>query len=64
MVAYSIGIIPLNKNLKAEFDDITQPWYDYNVGVLGTFSNVKIYLISQNDSSWDVGITLDPLKAF
>ena len=35
MVAYGIGILPLIKNLKAEFTDVTQPWYADDAGALG-----------------------------
>ena len=37
MVAYVIGILPLIKNLKTDFPDITQPRYSDEAGELGTF---------------------------
>ena len=37
MIAYGIGTLPLIKNPKAEFPDVTKPWYDGNAGELGTF---------------------------
>ena len=43
MVAYGIGILPMIKQLKAEFPDIPQPWYDDDSGALGTFANVELY---------------------
>ena len=43
MVAYGIGIHPPIKQLKAEFPDITQPWYTDDASALLTFENVKLY---------------------
>ena len=37
MIAYGISILPLNKNLKQEIPDVTQPWYVDDSGYLGTF---------------------------
>ena len=45
MVAYGIDILPLIKNLKSEFPDVTHPWYADDVSALGTFTIVKRYLI-------------------
>ena len=41
MVAYGIGILPLIKNLKVVFPDVTQPWYADNSGAFGTFQRFK-----------------------
>ena len=38
MIAYSIGILPLIKNLKREIPDVTQPWYTDDAGALGMFA--------------------------
>ena len=43
MVAYGIGIILLVIRLKAEFPDITQPWYAYDSSALGIFANFEQY---------------------
>ena len=43
MVTCGIGILPLIKNLKAEFPDATQPWYTDNDGSLCTFADVYLY---------------------
>ena len=40
IVAYSIGINSLTKNLKAEFPDVNQTWYDDDAGALSTFTRV------------------------
>ena len=32
MSTYGIGVLPLIKQLKAEYPDVTQPWYADNVG--------------------------------
>ena len=45
MVAYGIDILPLIKNLKSEFPDVTHPWYADDVSALGTFTIAKRYLI-------------------
>ena len=46
MIAYSIGILTLIKNLKTDFPGFTQPWYADNAVVLGTFSIIEAYLHS------------------
>ena len=38
MVTYGIGILPLIKQLKAEFPDIIDCWYDDDSGALGMFA--------------------------
>ena len=42
MVAYGIDVLPLIKNLKSEFPDITQTCYAANAGALCTFTNVEL----------------------
>ena len=44
-VAYDIVVLLLIKQLKAEYPDITQPWYTYNTGALGMFDNIGLYFI-------------------
>ena len=46
MVAYGIGIILLIKRLKLTDPDVTQPWYAYDAGALGTFNNMASYFNS------------------
>ena len=43
MVAYVIGVLLMTKQMKSEYPDVTQPWYDDNNGELGTFTNIKLY---------------------
>ena len=43
IATYGIGVLPLIKLLKAEFTDITQPWYVDDTGALIMFSNVELY---------------------
>ena len=43
MVAYGIEIIPMIKQMKAQFPDVTQTWYANHAGAIGTFSNVDLY---------------------
>ena len=42
MVAYGIEILPLIKNLKLSFTDVTHPWYGDNTGALGKFVNAEL----------------------
>ena len=42
MVAYGLGVLPLIKNLKIAYPDVTQPWYDDNAGALGKFVNIEV----------------------
>ena len=44
LVAYRMGILHLIKKLKSQIANITQPWYAYNAGALGTFARVRSYL--------------------
>ena len=44
--SYGIFILTLIKQLKAEYPDVTQPWYSENSGALGKFSNIKLYFNS------------------
>ena len=46
MVDYGIDILPLIKNLKARFSDVTQTWFDENASSLGTLVRVKSYFNS------------------
>ena len=64
MVAYSIGILQLIKNMKAEFLDVTQPWYGDYAGALGMFTNAELYYNSLNGLDRDMGITPMLLKLF
>ena len=42
MFTYGIGIILLMKLPKAEFTDVTQPWYSDDAGALSTFANFEL----------------------
>ena len=42
-VAYGTGVLPPIKLLKAVYIDVTQPWYDYYAGALGTFNNMELH---------------------
>ena len=45
-IAYSIDILMIIKNLKKEFTDVTQTWYNDDAGALGTFARIKEYFCS------------------
>ena len=45
-IAYSIGILPLIKNLKRELHDVTQTRYVDNDRELGTFARIDTYFHS------------------
>ena len=46
IIVYSIGILPLIKNLKREIPDVTQPWYADDAVSLGTFARLETYFYS------------------
>ena len=46
IVAYSIGVLPLTKILKAAYPDVIQTWYEDNAGALGTIDNIGLYFNS------------------
>ena len=43
MIAYSIGILPLIKNLKRDLPGVTHSWYANNVWALGMFAIIEAY---------------------
>ena len=45
MVYYGIWVLLMIKLLKAAYTDVTQTWYVDDVGALGTFNNIGLYLI-------------------
>ena len=42
MVAYDIRVLPLTKQLKAEYPDINQTWYAGDSNALGIFTSIEI----------------------
>ena len=46
MVAYGIGILPMIKQQKVSFTDVTQLWYSGYASALGMFANVELYFNS------------------
>ena len=50
MATYVIGIIPLIKQLKAEFPDIPYTWYAYNICALGMFAKIDLYFNPQKNT--------------
>ena len=45
-IDYGIGILPLIKNLKKYFPNVTKIWYADDAGALSTFARIKAYFIS------------------
>ena len=43
MFGYGIVVLPLIKQLKAAYSDVTSPWYFDDVGALSTYKNIKLY---------------------
>ena len=43
MDTYDIGILPLTKQPKVTYPDVTQPCYADDAGELGTYENIKLY---------------------
>ena len=46
MFAYKIGVLLLINFLKAEYPDISQPYYLDDDGTLGMFNNIGLYFNS------------------
>ena len=63
MIAYSIGILPLIKNIKWEIPDVTQTWYADYAGALGTFARLETYLYSLTRQGPGRGYHLEPSKS-
>ena len=55
MIAYSIGILQVIKNLKQEIPDITQSWYADDAVNLGMFARLETYFDSliRHGPGWD-----------
>ena len=51
IITYAIGILPLIKNIKTDFHDITETWYADYTGSLGMSARVKEYfhLLERHD---------------
>jgi hypothetical protein len=43
MVAYGIGLLPIIRQLKAEFPAVEQPWYADDAGAGGSFQGIRAY---------------------
>ena len=43
IVVYGIRVLPVIKQMKAEHLYVTQPWYAYYTGELGTYGNIELY---------------------
>ena len=46
MITYCIKVILIIKWTKAEYPDITKPWYADNTGAMGTSANIELYFNS------------------
>ena len=46
MVTYGIGVLLMIKYPKSAYTDVTQPWYSYDAGEIGTFDNIQLYFNS------------------
>ena len=44
VVAYGIGFLPLIEQPNEVYPEVTQPWYADNMGALGTYGNIKLYI--------------------
>ena len=63
MIAYSIGILPLIKNLKQEIPDVTQPWYSDDAVDLGTSAILETYFYSLTRQGPGRGYHPEPSKS-
>ena len=63
MVAYSIGMIPLIKFLKSTYPNVTQPFYAYNTGALGTLDHLEKCFKALKRNGWAQGYFPNPTKS-
>ena len=63
MVAYGIEIIPMIKQMKAQFPDVTQTWYSDYAVALSKFVNVELYFNSLKQFVRDIGYYPEPYKS-
>ena len=63
-VAYGIGVLLMIKRSKAEYPDITQPWYTYNSNALGMFNNIGLYFNLLRNFGPDSGYYPKPPRRF
>ena len=63
MVAYSIGFLPLTKQMKVVYPDVTQPCYKDGASEIGTFNNIGLYFNSLRNFGPGRGYYLEPSKS-
>ena len=62
VLAYGIGVIPLTKQPKAAYPDVTQPWYVDDSSALSMFDNIGLYFNSLKHFGLDHGYYPKPSK--
>ena len=63
IVAYGIEILPLIKDLKSMYPDVTQPWYAENHGALGMFDHLDNYFKALKRNGPERGHFTEPTKS-
>ena len=62
MIAYGLGILPLIWDLRKDHPGVTQPGYDYDAGVGGTFDGIHKHLENLMMREPPRGYFLEPTK--
>ena len=62
MFAYGLGVLPLIRQLKAEFPDVNQPWYADDAASAGKFSQIREHIARLNELGPHVGYYPEPSK--
>ena len=63
MIAYDIGVLPLIREIRNAHPWVTQPWYDDDAGVGGTFQKILDHFRDLQARGMARGYYLDPTKS-
>ena len=63
MFAYGIGILPLIRQLKAEFPQVEQPWYADDAGAGARFDEIERFFARLQEVGPQFGYYPEPTKS-
>ena len=63
MFAYGLGILPLIRQLKADFPEVEQPWYADDAGAGGNFSEIRRFFSKLEEIGPNYGYYPEPSKS-
>lgn len=63
MILYGLGLLPLIRQLKAEFPDVEQPWYADDAGAGGTFTSIRAHFKRLQELGPKFGYFPNPSKS-